>query len=340
MGRPLHKKYFGNRNIGSSSVTTDDGIGGFRIGSITIGGINNSSGFTAGASQISIAAPSEPNGVTATGSLVVGPAGALLTIAAGTSGTNVTTFAGAGTFAGVAGTTYTVTQKGTNGSGSGATFTVTVASGTSYASNTTITATVKGTGYASGNTVTIDGTLLGGVTSTNDLVITLGGSVAAAGTITGITITEQGSGYTSVPAVTLSTGTQGTLTATAVAATDTGAVGTATNQENAIIMTGYLTGGSAVTVDIIKQVSGRRYKVTDGTRTGIVTLTGVASGSLTAGQANIVATDASAGTYFVTKLTKNTATLTRGTGTVYTDGAQTPWTFGTATATTAQITNA
>jgi hypothetical protein len=338
MGRPLHKKYFGNRNIGSSSVTTDDGIGGFRIGSITIGGANNSSGYTAGATQISIAAPSIPTGVTATGSLVVGPAGALLTIAAGTSGTNVTTFAGSGTFAGVAGTTYTVTQKATNGSGSGATFTVTVASGTSYAANTTITATVKGTTYTSGNTVTIDGTLLGGVTSTNDLVITLGGSVAAAGTITGITITEQGSGYTAVPAVTLSTGTQGTLTATAVAATDTGAVGTATNQENAIIMTGYLTGGSAVTVDVIKQVSTRRYKVTDGTRTGILTLK--SSVATAAGECSIKATDASSGTYFVTKLTKNTATLTRGTGTVYTDGAQTPWTFGTATATTCQIENA
>jgi hypothetical protein len=279
-----------------------------------------------------------PNGVTAIGSLVVGPAGALLTIAAGTSGTNVTTFTGSGTFAGVAGTTYTVTQKATNGSGSGATFTVTVASGTSYASNTTITATVKGTTYTSGNTVTIDGTLLGGVTSTNDLVITLGGSVAAAGTITGITITEQGSGYTTVPTVTLSTGTQGTLTVTAVAATDTGAVSTVTNQENAIVMTAFLTGGSAVTVDIIKQVSTRRYKVTDGTRTGIVTLK--SSVATAAGECSIKATDAVSGTYFVTKLTKNTATLTRGTGTVYTDGAQTPWTFGTATATVCLIENA
>ena len=344
MGRPLHKKYFGNRNIGSSSVTTDDGIGGFRIGSIAFGAANNSSGFTAGLTQISIAAPSEPNGVTAIGSLVVGPAGALLTAAAGNTGTDVNTFTATGTGAAVTGTFTGLVQKTTNGSGTGAVFTITKATtGTNYATGgvlTVITATTAGTGYATGNTITIDGAGLGGVTSTNDIVLTVVGAVAAAGTITGITITEQGSGYTSVPAVTLSTGTQGTLTVTAVAATDTGAVGTATNQENAIIMTGYLTGGSAVTVDVIKQVSTRRYKVTDGTRTGIVTLTGVASGSLTAGQANIVATDAVAGTYFVTKLTKNNATLTRGTGTVYTDGAQTPWTFGTATATTAQITNA
>jgi D-serine deaminase-like pyridoxal phosphate-dependent protein len=138
--------------------------------------------------------------------------------------------------------------------------------------------------------------------------------------------------------VTLSTGTQGTLTVTAVAAADTGAVGTATNQENAIVMTAFLTGGSATTVDIIKQVSTRRYKVTDGTRTGILTLK--SSVATAAGECSIKATDASAGTYFVTKLTKNTATLTRGTGTVYTDGAQTPWTFGAATATVCQIENA
>jgi len=338
MGRPLHKKYFGNRNIGSSSVTTDDGIGGFRIDSITLGAANNSSGYTAGGTQISIGAPSEPNGVTATGSLVVGPAGALLTIAAGTSGTDVTTLTPTGTAVAVTQTYTGLTQKSTSGSGSGAVFTVVRTGGTSYGANTVVTCTSKGTGYASTNTVVIDGASLGGVATTNDLTITIGGAVAAAGTITGITITEQGSGYTSVPTVTLSTGTQGTLTVTAVAAADTGAVGTATNQENAIIMTGYLTGGSAVTVDIIKQVSTRRYKVTDGTRTGILTLK--SSVATAAGECSIKATDASAGTYFVTKLTKNTATLTRGTGTVYTDGAAVPWTFGSATATTCQIENA
>ena len=28
MGRPLNKKYFGNRNVGSTSTTADDNIGG------------------------------------------------------------------------------------------------------------------------------------------------------------------------------------------------------------------------------------------------------------------------------------------------------------------------
>ena len=59
-----------------------------------------------------------------------------------------------------------------------------------------------------------------------------------------------------------------------------------------------------------------------------------------AGEMAIVATDASSGTYYVTKLTKNNATLTRGTGTIYVEGASIPWTFGTATATVAKIPSA
>jgi hypothetical protein len=341
MGRPLHKKYFGNRNIGSASVTTDDGIGGQGIASITLGAANNSASYTAGGTQISIAAPTLPNGVTATGSLVVGPAGAFLTIAAATSGTDRTTFTATGTGTAATGTFTGLVQKATNGSGSGAVFTITKATtGTNYATGgvlTVITATTKGTGYIVGNTITIDGALIGGVTTTNDIVLTVVGAVAAAGTITGITITEPGSGYTTVPAVTLSTGTQGTLTVTAALTVDTGAVGSVTNDENAISMTAFLTGGSAVAVDIIKQVSTRRYKVTDGTRTGIVALTSTLADA--AGEGSIQATDAAAGTYFVTKLTKNRATLTRGTGTVYDEGASVPWTFDTATATVCKIAN-
>ena len=164
MGRPLHKKYFGNRNIGSASVTTDNGIGGSRIGSVTVGGVNNSTGYTTGGA-VTFSAPQLPGGVTATGTVV-----------------------------------------------------------------------------------------------------------AAAGAIVSITIVEAGSGYTSAPTVTAGTGTIGTTTLTAVFQVDSGAVSTATNNENAISMTAFLTGGSAGSVDIIRQVSGRRYKVTDGTRTGVVQL--------------------------------------------------------------------
>ncbi len=230
MGRPLHKKYFGNRNIGSASVTTDDGIGGQAVASIAVTG-SFSGKTTATPFAVTISAPNLPNGVQA--------------------------------------------------------------------------------------------------------VATITFSSATAGTVT---ITEGGSGYTSVPTTTCTLGGgTGNPTLTATLSVDTGAVGSATNDENASSMTAFLTGGSAVAVDIIKQVSTRRYKVTDGTRTGIVALTSTLADA--AGEGSIQATDAAAGTYFVTKLTKNLATLTRGTGTVYVEGASVPWTFDTATATVCKIAN-
>ena len=328
MGRPLNKKYFGNRNIGSASTTADNKIGGESVASITLAGANNSSGFSAGASQISIATPTLPNGVRATAALVVGPAGAFLTTAASTSGTDRTTFTATGTGAAVTGTYTGLVQKaGGTTTGTGATFTIVKATtGTNYATGgvlTTITATTKGTGYAVGDTIKIDGALIGGVTVTNDITLTVVGAVAAAGTITGITITEGGSGYTTTPAVTLSTGTQGTLTATTVLSVDTGAVGSATNQENSILMTAYLTGGSAVTVDITKQVSTSRYKVTDGTRTGIVKLK--SSVATAAGEGSVRLVDSVGGTYFATKITARKATVTRGTGTAFATGASVKW---------------
>ena len=323
MGRPLHKKYFGFYDI--------SGVGGELASTIAFTNANNSSGFTNGsATQATFSAPQIAGGVTATGTVVTGPAGALLQTTANT-GTG-TTFTATGTFAGVATTVYSgLVQKATSGSGSGAVFTVTVASGTSYAANTTITCTSKGTGYVAADTVTISGALLGGATTTNDIVITIGGTVATTGTVTGITITNVGSGYTTAPTITFSTGTIGTLTAT---------VSLTSAQQDAIVCQGITSGSTNRTTgnDIIKQVSTRRYKIQTQDGTAICTLK--ASAPTAAGEMAIVATDASSGTYYVTKLTKNRATLTRGTGTVYTDGASVPWTFGTADANTCKIPSA
>jgi len=241
MGRPLNKKYFGNRNIGSASTTADDKIGGNGIASVTIGG--SWSGFTQATSTVTFSAPQLPGGVTATG------------------------------------------------------------------------------------TVTI-----------------------TAGAPTLVTMTEKGSGYTSLPTVTIAdsdVGAETTGTATAVFEVDSGAVGSATYEENAILMTAYLTGGSSALVDISKQVSGRRYKVTDGTRTGIVKLK--SSAVAAAGEATIVATDSLGSTYYVTKLTGKRATLTQKTATVSSPGAGTwtfitgasaPWSFDSATTGRVQIDNA
>jgi len=217
MGRPLNKKYFGNRNIGSASTAADNKIGGNGIASVTIGG--SWSGFTQATSTVTFSAPQLPGGVTATG------------------------------------------------------------------------------------TVTI-----------------------TAGAPTLVTMTEKGSGYTSLPTVTIAdsdVGAETTGTATAVFEVDSGAVGSATYEENAILMTARLTGGSAVTVDIIKQVSTNRYKVTDGTRTGIVKLK--SSVATAAGEGSVKFTDSVGGTYFATKITARRATVTRGTGTAFATGASVKW---------------
>jgi hypothetical protein len=305
MGRPLNKKYFGNRNIGSASVTTDNGIGGGFVSSVTI----TTAGSYLGASQptVTFSAPDKAaiGGVTATGTTVMEVLSAVVT---------------------AGGTGYSVNDVLTVTYGGGtATFTVATVSTTAVA---TVTPLARGTFTA---------TTTGAKTTT----VAPAGGTGATLTITyrvkDITITEQGSGYTDAAdaAITFSGGTGA---ATTVLGTDTGVVSTVTNQENSITMIGYLTGGSAVEVDIIRQVSTNRYKVTDGTRTGIVQLQPSLANA--AGECSIEATDAAGDTYYVTKLTARRATLTQGTGTVFTTGKSVPWTFDTATSTVCKLTNA
>jgi hypothetical protein len=61
----LNQKLFGNRNIGSTSTTADDKIGGQGVASITLGGVNNSSGYALN-DPLVISAPTLPGGVQAT----------------------------------------------------------------------------------------------------------------------------------------------------------------------------------------------------------------------------------------------------------------------------------
>jgi len=64
MARSLNKKYFGNRNAGTTG-TSDDKIGGEGVASITLGGVNNSSGYALN-DPLVISAPTLPGGVQAT----------------------------------------------------------------------------------------------------------------------------------------------------------------------------------------------------------------------------------------------------------------------------------
>ena len=74
MARSLNKKYFGNRNIGTT-VDTDDGIGGLGVASVTVAG--TFSGFTGATTTVTFSAPQLPTGVTATGTAVIDGGGAV-----------------------------------------------------------------------------------------------------------------------------------------------------------------------------------------------------------------------------------------------------------------------
>lgn len=146
--------------------------------------------------------------------------------------------------------------------------------------------------------------------------------------VSGVAITQRGSGYTSASdaAVTFSAGA---AAGTSVLTTDSGAVGSSTNQENAIVPYAKTTsGGTSKPADIIRQVGAVRFKVK--TADGTATCKLKASAVTSAGEMTITATDSAGGTYFVTKIGARKVTITRGTGTQFATGASVPWTFGSA----------
>lgn len=178
------------------------------VSKVTLGGTNNSTGYTDGAA-LTIGAPDLTGGVQAVGIVTTYQDGALIE--------GESTFIRAGVEINEINTYFNVNQKSTSGSGFGAEFEITKAGGQIDYSDLTITITNPGYGYLVSDTITIDGTRLGGATITNDLTLTIGTFVAN-GTICGTGITTIGSGYDGAPVPTVSAGTgvQGTLTLTAV----------------------------------------------------------------------------------------------------------------------------
>ena len=316
MGRPLNKKYFGNRNIGTTG-TGDNGIGGEGIASINWADAGSwlatAGGAAAPLAGLALPAPTIPGGVQATWTNYFGIQA--VTTGAGKTGLVVgDTY----TYAGIPGSVITVAST----AAANATFTVTArGSTTTLITDLQTVAITKVTGTGAATTFNVD--------IFSQLVDTV--------------INEKGSGYTGAETFTVTTAngaTGGAPAGTIVLTTSTGNVGSSTNQENAIKMTARLTGGSATTVDIIRQVSTNRYKVTDGTRTGIVALK--SSVATAAGEGSVRLVDTDGGTYFATKITARKATITRGTGTqtAFPTGAQVQWNMTAATASSLLIDNA
>ena len=380
MGRPLAKRYFGNRNVGTTA-TTDDGIGGegvASVGSITVGT------YAAGATYpgITFDAPSLLGGVTALGTVTVrakaltaAPSGTqtkayqvgqVLTL--GTNGTTATvaTLAAAGSALGsvtvtstsgaiafgttgtalLVGTSVTVTGTDTAGSGLvptttyyikastvttatlvstyaaaisgtggaivtviGATTGLTLTPGNGGAAAAGALATVSTTPTAKGSYVLAD-TLISAAQATTTVNGGVGATIAVATyEVLSVTVTNSGSGYTSVADAAPTFGA-GTVAATgaSVLTTDSGDVGSSTNQENAIVASAItILGGTNLTADIQAQKGSHRYLVATTDGASVCKL--VAATPTVVGEMTITATDANACTYYVTKLTAHRAVL-------------------------------
>jgi hypothetical protein len=173
MGRPLNKKYFGNRNVG--------GEGGQGLASVTVGGTNDN--YTTFPS-VTVGASDSDTAVDALASVTSMSVGAVLAITAGGTGYEVgdtlTLVGGTGTV----GTLNVDTEAGN------------VITGASIVTGGTYTA-------LPGDVVNVAVT---GGTGNDDAVFSL------TFTIDGITIDEAGGGYTGVPTVTEDEGGNATLT--------------------------------------------------------------------------------------------------------------------------------
>jgi hypothetical protein len=345
MGRPLNKKYMGNRNIGSTSTTADDNIGGEGLGSVSnavVGSININDTYKT-FPLLTVAAPTIPGGVTA----LTAVTWEIESITIG--GTN---------------TGYTNSQTGAAATLTGL---------TGYIGAPTFTINTNGTGNVSAISITSRGSW----TSIDGTGITTGYSINGAGgtnamatvkfRIKSIAVTEKGSGYVALPQLSWSQTNGGTMPSgqTPALTTDSGGYSTgggdsnvSTNQENAILAYAYI-GSSLVLVDLVKQISTKRYKVRYGgtNYTARIRYDAIADGAkgYTAAEGvelNMIASDGT-GTYLVRKLWNRTCTLkslainnatigitSNTAGTVFADGVKVKWTFGSADASTVQIQNA
>jgi len=318
MARSLNKKYFGNRNKGTAS-TTDNGIGGEGILSITAaaekGDVLINSSYPA---PILVKPnPTIPGGVAST-SRVIWEVDRIALVSGGTNYTD--TLPCDVTFTGLGGGV--------------------VARMTANNGDPDYEATTAGIGFGAGANrgEFIDTPPTANLTYEVCTPINLSGAGDNAQCqvffrVKRIEVLTRGSGYTGTE--TFSWNTAGGSAdpfpgaPTFALTTDSGLVGSATNQENAIIVHANTDDDGDRVGDIIKQSSARRYKVR--TSDGIAICKLVADSSPDDKEAYIKATDDNGNTYFVIKLTAHRATLKQWSNNesewLFADGASAPWSF-------------
>ena len=227
MGRPLNKKYFGNRNVG---------VGGEGIASYTLPGQLGSIEVDTDSGQptLTIPAPTLPGGVQAT---------ATVTWEVESITINTDNDYGTGyvegetvTFSGATGVTATITVVADD---------ITVITPVNRGSFTTIP---TNTSY----------NVIGAVG--NDAQAEIKWRVKT------IAMTAQGSGYTTAPTLSWTAGLAGPISGTSPGA-PTAVLTTANSENAIVIRAKTTSGGTSQAGDIVKQEASRRYKVTtaDGT---------------------------------------------------------------------------
>jgi len=323
MGRPLNKKYFGNRNVGTGAG--DRGLGGNQIDSITL----NASYLGSYTTRPTVTFPASDYlalGSTTATAVVISEGNS----ATGTGGTGY-----------VAGDLITLTAA------DGSTAIAYVAT-TSSGALSTVNFTGTGADRGSFGTLVTAAFTASGVVGVSPRAVSLtGGGTGGSVTISAyraksVSMTSKGSGYTT-PLITSSTAITSVSVAMTQGTSGTVVFGSSTtvgNNENAIITYAYLPttaatglisgagGSSAVIGDIVKQRGKITYTVETSQGLGKVKL--VSTSTLTTGTMYIQATDSAGGTYYVSKLFSRTAVLTTGTGVQFTSGSRVLWTFGNA----------
>jgi hypothetical protein len=306
MGRPLNKKYFGNRNVGSISTIADDGIVGKGVASIPV---TAASSYTVRPTVTLTGAPDLLNSVAATATIT----SQVNTVSSFVGGTNYSQ-----------GDTFTI--------GNGTIFTVATVNGSGVIQTLNVT--------NGGTFLYADGALATGYRTTS--IISATNPLATGATVTltykakEVLITDAGSGYsTTVPTATATQSvTLGTVVMTSPVG-NTAVTGTAANPDPGIIAYAF-TGSSSKQADIVKQVAKDRYKVNTSDTSGTPVVAQLKSSAATAlGEMTINATDSANGTYWVVKLTSHKATIYPNTGTQFPLVNSQPqvvqWTFSTPT---------
>lgn len=252
MGRPLHKKYFGNRNVGSASTENDDGLGGNRIASVTITGNGN---YAAGVARpaVTFSAPdlTGAGAVTATGTTVM----RARTLTAAVSGTQTKAYQ--------VGQVLTMSISGT---ATGTTATVATLAATGTLTTVTITGTAGEIAFDSTGTAMLQGTS-----------VTISGTYGGTGSITG---------YTDPTTYFVQTATTTTATlvssyAAAIAGTG-GAIVTTAGTPTGLTYTTGSTAGAAATVSTTPTAKGSYVQSTLPSAAQDTTVTGGGVGATVA----------------------------------------------------------